>query len=122
MAQYAALAALTGSQEPVQEMKKAFKERRDYVLQRLQKIEGLRCQKPQGAFYAFVNVRSIVESSARFRDVDEWVKGLLEEELVAVVPGSGFGSPDHIRISYATSMEQLEKAMDRIERFVNKHR
>lgn len=122
VAQYAALAALTGSPEPVQEMKKAFKERRDYVLQRLQKIEGLRCQKPQGAFYAFVNVRSIVESSARFRDVDEWVKGLLEEELVAVVPGSGFGSPDHIRISYATSMEQLEKAMDRIERFVNKHR
>jgi aspartate aminotransferase len=122
VAQYAALAALNGSQEPVQEMKKAFKERRDYVVQRIRNIEGLSIQEPQGAFYAFVNVRDVVESSERFRDVDEWVKALLEEELVAVVPGSGFGSPDHIRISYATSMDQLEKAMDRIERFVKKHR
>lgn len=122
IAQYAALAALTGSQEPVYEMKKAFKKRRDYILQRIEKIEGLRCLKPQGAFYAFVNVRDVVDASKRFRDVDEWVKGLLEEELVAVVPGSGFGSPDHIRISYATSMEQLERAMDRIERFVKKYR
>jgi aspartate aminotransferase len=122
VAQYAALAALTGSQEPVQEMKKAFKERRDYVVQRIRNIEGLGIQEPQGAFYAFVNVRNVVEASGRFRDVDEWVKALLEEELVAVVPGSGFGSPDHIRISYATSMDQLEKAMDRIERFVKKHR
>lgn len=122
IAQYAALAALTGSQEPVYEMKKAFEKRRDYILQRIEKIEGLRCLKPQGAFYAFVNVRDVVDASKRFRDVDEWVKGLLEEELVAVVPGSGFGSPDHIRISYATSMEQLERAMDRIERFVKKYR
>ncbi|GAA5345631.1 pyridoxal phosphate-dependent aminotransferase [Planifilum fimeticola] len=122
VAQYAALAALTGSQEPVQEMKKAFKERRDYVVQRIRNIEGLGIQEPQGAFYAFVNVRNVVEALGRFRDVDEWVKALLEEELVAVVPGSGFGSPDHIRISYATSMDQLEKAMDRIERFVKKHR
>ena len=122
VAQYAALAALNGSQEPVQEMKKAFKERRDYVVQRIRNIEGLSIQEPQGAFYAFVNVRDVVESSERFQDVDEWVKALLEEELVAVVPGSGFGSPDHIRISYATSMDQLEKAMDRIERFVKKHR
>jgi aspartate aminotransferase len=122
IAQYAALAALTGSQEPVYEMKKAFKKRRDYILQRIEKIEGLRCLKPQGAFYGFVNVRDVVDASKRFRDVDEWVKGLLEEELVAVVPGSGFGSPDHIRISYATSMEQLERAMDRIERFVKKYR
>lgn len=122
VAQYAALAALNGSQEPVQEMKKAFKERRDYVVQRIRNIGELRIQEPQGAFYAFVNVRDVVDAAERFRDVDEWVKALLEEELVAVVPGSGFGSPDHIRISYATSMDQLEKAMDRIERFVKKHR
>jgi len=122
VAQYAALAALNGSQEPVREMKKAFKERRDYVVKRIRNIEGLRCLEPQGAFYAFVNVRDVVEASGRFRDVDEWAKALLEEELVAVVPGSGFGSPDHIRISYATSMNQLEKAMDRIERFVKKYR
>lgn len=122
VAQYAALAALNGPQEPVEEMKKAFRERKDFVVRRIGEIEGLRCQEPQGAFYAFVNVRDAVDASKRFRDVDEWVKALLEEELVAVVPGSGFGSPDHIRISYATSMEQLEKAMDRIERFVNKYR
>src|SRR5690606_33103582 len=99
-----------------------FKERRDYVVKRIRNIEGLRCLEPQGAFYAFVNVRDVVEASGRFRDVDEWAKALLEEELVAVVPGSGFGSPDHIRISYATSMNQREEAMDRFERFVKKYR
>src|SRR5690606_12371140 len=81
VAQYAALAALNGPQEPVEEMKKAFRERKDFVVRRIGEIEGLRCQEPQGAFYAFVNVRDAVDASKRFRDVDEWVKALLEEEL-----------------------------------------
>lgn len=122
VAQYAALAALTGSQEPVRIMREAFRERRDYVLQRIGRIEGLQCQKPQGAFYAFVNVRDSIDASGQFRDADEWARALLDENFVAVVPGSGFGSKDHIRISYATSLDQLEKAMDRIERFVEKYR
>lgn len=121
IAQYAAIAALTGTQEPVETMRAAFKERRDYVVKRLSEIPGFRILPPQGAFYAFVNVRSAADASP-FGDVDAWVKALLDEEKVAVVPGSAFGSADHIRISYATSMEQLRKAMDRIQRFVEKHR
>jgi aspartate aminotransferase len=119
IAQYAALEALSGTQEPIQEMKKAFKERRDYVVERLNKIPGFVCLKPAGAFYAFVNIRQALENSGgRYKNPDEWAADLLETERVAVVPGSGFGSKDHIRISYATSLEQLEKALDRIERFV----
>ena len=76
--------------------------------------------KPAGAFYAFVNIRKALENSGgRYKTPDEWAADLLETERVAVVPGSGFGSKDHIRISYATSLEQLEKALDRIERFVS---
>ncbi|SFJ69281.1 pyridoxal phosphate-dependent aminotransferase [Thermoflavimicrobium dichotomicum] len=118
IAQYAAIAALNGSHEPVEEMKKAFKERRDYVVKRLNAIPGFKCLKPAGAFYAFVNIREALDQSGKYQTPDEWAKALLEKELVAVVPGSGFGSNDHIRISYATSMEQLERALDRIERFV----
>jgi aspartate aminotransferase len=120
IAQYAAIAALTGTQEPVETMRAAFKERRDFVVKRLSEIPGFRILPPQGAFYAFVNVRAATDVSP-FEDVEAWVKALLDEEKVAVVPGSAFGSPDHIRISYATSMEQLEKAMNRIQRFVEKY-
>lgn len=116
-AQYAAVAALTGTKEPVEEMKKSFKERRDYVIGRINQIPGLSCQKPAGAFYAFVNIREALESSP-YQDPDQWSEALLEKEQVAVVPGSGFGSNDHIRISYATSMQNLREALDRIERFV----
>lgn len=116
-AQYAAVVALTGTKEPVEEMKRAFKERRDYVIDRINQIPGLSCQKPAGAFYAFVNIREALESSP-YHDPDQWSEALLEKEQVAVVPGSGFGSNDHIRISYATSMQNLREALDRIERFV----
>jgi aspartate aminotransferase len=117
IAQYAAIAALSGTHEPVEEMKKAFKERRDYVIDRVNRIPGFKCQKPPGAFYAFINIREAMEK-AGYKTSDEWSTALLEKELVAVVPGSAFGSDDHIRISYATSMGNLEKALDRIERFV----
>ncbi|WP_089969016.1 pyridoxal phosphate-dependent aminotransferase [Lihuaxuella thermophila] len=119
IAQYAAIAALTGTHEPVEKMKEAFKKRRDYVIQRINSIPGFACQTPPGAFYAFINIREALNNSnGKYSTPDEWAAALLEKELVAVVPGSGFGSNNHIRISYATSMEQLEKAFDRIERFV----
>jgi aspartate aminotransferase len=117
VAQYAALAALDGSQEPVRTMRKAFKDRRDYVVRRLNRIEGIRCETPKGAFYVFANVSEAVKKHG-YATTDDWVKGLLEQEKVAMVPGSAFGFDSHVRISYATSMDQLEKAMDRIERFV----
>lgn len=116
-AQYAAIEALTGSQDSVQEMKKAFKERRDYVVDRLNAIPGFHCLKPPGAFYAFVNIQEALNNSD-YQDPDQWSEALLKHKQVAVVPGSGFGSNEHIRISYATSLEQLKAALDRIEEFV----
>ncbi|MBD1371499.1 pyridoxal phosphate-dependent aminotransferase [Hazenella sp. IB182357] len=118
IAQYAAIEALNGTHEPVEKMKVAFKERRDYVVNRLNQIPGFSCQTPAGAFYAFVNIREAIAKTKGIQSTDEWAEALLEKELVAVVPGSAFGSHDHMRISYATSMDQLEKSLDRIERFV----
>lgn len=117
IAQYAALEALTGDQTPVAEMKKAFRERRDYVVERLRQMPGVSADSPQGAFYVFANVAQAA-AAAGFESVDTWVKAMLEKEKVALVPGSAFGSPDHVRLSYATSMEELEKAMNRIESFI----
>lgn len=76
--------------------------------------------KPEGAFYLFPNAIEAAQSCG-FKDVDEFVKVLLEEEKVAIVPGSGFGSPENVRLSYATSLDLLEKAIERIKRFVEKH-
>lgn len=119
VAQYAAVAALEGSQDEVQSMGQAFKERRDYLVQRLQAMQGIHFHPPEGAFYVFANIREAV-NRAGLQTADEWVKALLEEERVAVVPGSAFGAKDHVRFSYATSMQQLEQAMDRMERFIGK--
>lgn len=116
-AQYAAIAALQGSQETVEAMKDAFKERRNYMVGRINAIPGISCLKPSGAFYAFVNIREALDRS-KYTDTDEWSAALLEKAQVAVVPGSGFGSEDHIRISYATSMELIKRALDRIEHFI----
>lgn len=117
IAQFAAVAALEGDQEPTKLMKQAFKERRDFVFERINQIDGLSCLKPVGAFYAFINIREALDASS-YKDTDEWAKALLEQDQVAVVPGSAFGSDDHIRISYATSLDLLTRALDRIEHFV----
>lgn len=117
VSQFAAIAALTGTQEPVVQMKAAFKERRDYVIDRIKNIKGFRCITPPGAFYAFIHVKDAIEN--QYSSVDEWSTALLKEELVAVVPGSAFGADDYIRISYATSLDNLKEAFDRIEHFVD---
>jgi aspartate aminotransferase len=118
IAQYAAVAALTGTQAPVETMRAAFRERRDYAIRRINAIPGFRCLTPPGAFYSFINVKEAL--GEHYATADEWSKVLLEEELVAVVPGSAFGAEEFIRISYATSLENLKEAFNRIERFVNK--
>ncbi|ARI77280.1 pyridoxal phosphate-dependent aminotransferase [Halobacillus mangrovi] len=120
VAQYAALAAYTATEEKVDEMKRAFKERLDVLYSLLVEIPGVECAKPSGAFYLFPNVKKAVETCG-YEDVDSWVKALLDEEKVALVPGSGFGSPDNVRLSYATSLDQLEEAAKRIKDFVQKH-
>ncbi|WP_066369860.1 pyridoxal phosphate-dependent aminotransferase [Neobacillus fumarioli] len=116
-AQYAAIAAYNGPQEPVEEMRKAFEERLDIIYDQLVAIPGFTCVKPQGAFYLYPNVKQAAEI-AGFTSVDAFVEALLEEAKVAVVPGSGFGTPDNIRLSYATSLDQLEKAVQRMDQFM----
>jgi aspartate aminotransferase len=116
-AQYAAIAAYNGPQEAVEEMRQAFEERLEIIFDKLVSIPGFTCVKPQGAFYLYPNVKRAAEMTG-YPTVDDFVAGLLEEAKVAVIPGSGFGTPDNIRLSYATSLQQLEKAVSRIEEFV----
>ncbi|MEK4923238.1 pyridoxal phosphate-dependent aminotransferase [Cytobacillus sp. FSL R5-0569] len=116
--QYGAIVAYNGSQQPVEEMKNAFEERLNIIYQQLVAIPGFTCIKPQGAFYLFPNVEEAAKLTG-YEDVDAFVKGLLEEAKVAVIPGSGFGSPKNIRLSYATSLDLLEAAVRRIHEFVN---
>lgn len=116
-AQYGAIAAYEGSQAAVEEMKQAFEHRLDVIYNKLITIPGVTCVKPQGAFYLYPNVKEAA-SLTGYATVDDFVAGLLEEAMVAVVPGSGFGTPDNIRLSYATSLELLEEAVTRIQQFV----
>jgi|SRR5690625_413820 len=120
IAQYAAIAAYEDETDSITEMKRIFSDRLDLLYERLIDIPGITCIKPSGAFYLFPNVKTAVVNNG-FATVDEWVTALLEEEKVALVPGSGFGSPDHVRLSYAASTDALEEAAKRIKRFVRKH-
>ncbi|MEH7125268.1 pyridoxal phosphate-dependent aminotransferase [Bacillus sp. JJ1773] len=118
-AQYGAIAAYAGSQEMLSEMQKAFEQRLNIIYDKLVAIPGFTCIKPQGAFYLFPNVKEAAELTG-FVNVDEFSQALLEEAMVAVIPGSGFGAPNNIRLSYATSLDLLEKAVERIHQFVEK--
>lgn len=116
-AQYGAIEAYAGPQAPVAEMKEAFEHRLNVIYDQLVAIPGISCIKPQGAFYLYPNVKEAAKLTG-YESVDDFVEGLLEEAKVAVVPGSGFGTPDNIRLSYATSLELLEEAVARIHQFV----
>jgi aspartate aminotransferase len=120
IAQYGSIAAYQGSQEDVETMRKAFEERLNIIYDKLIQIPGFSCIKPQGAFYLFPNVSKAAEITG-FESVDEWVKALLEDEKVAIIPGSGFGTNDYVRLSYATSLELLESAIERIQSFMSKY-
>lgn len=120
-AQYASIAAYNGPQEPVEEMRQAFEHRLEVVYDQLVAIPGFACVKPQGAFYLYPNVKAAAELTG-YQDVDAFVEALLVEAKVAVIPGSGFGTPDNIRLSYATSLDLLEEAVARIKDFVESKR
>lgn len=120
VSQYAALTAYKESDDFVEEMRQTFSNRLDQVYEWLMEIPDITCTKPSGAFYLFPNVKKIALKQG-FSTVDEWTTALLEKEKVALVPGSGFGSPDNVRISYATSLDLLEEAMKRIKNFVIEH-
>jgi len=114
ISQYAALAALEGEQSFIQDMVKTFKQRHDFVLESLLKIEGVECQPCQGTFYIFPSMQAVMDRLSIKTDV-ELSEMLIEKARVALVPGSAFGSPGYVRISFATSVENLEKAMDRLQ-------
>ncbi|WP_277677952.1 pyridoxal phosphate-dependent aminotransferase [Gracilibacillus dipsosauri] len=120
ISQIAAEAAYNGGNSEIEAMRKAFSERLEKLYQWLTEIPGIKCVKPKGAFYLFPNVKEAVQKNG-FDSVDDWVTALLEEEKVALVPGSGFGAPDNVRLSYAISLDQLEEASVRIKRFVENH-
>jgi aspartate aminotransferase len=118
IAQAAAAAALTSSQESVGIMAKEFKKRRDYVVQRLRAMPGITCTLPEGAFYVFPRVSNYFGAQWQDKTISSAMDlsiYLLQEAKVALVAGEGFGSTDHVRISYATSMENLKKGLDQIE-------
>jgi aspartate/methionine/tyrosine aminotransferase len=121
VSQYAAVEALTGTQETVEQMRQAFEERLNSIYPKFAAIPGFRLEKPQGAFYLFPNIKATLEMCG-YSDVTEWVTDLLEEAQVALVTGAGFGAPEHVRISYATDLKTLEAAVERITAFIEKKR
>jgi len=114
IAQKAALAALNASDDFAHKMCAEFQKRRDYIMSRITRIKKMGFVKPEGAFYIFCNIAKTKLNSVTF------ATRLLNEMLVALIPGDSFGRDDYVRISFATSLEQLEKGMDRIEEWVNK--
>lgn len=114
IAQAAAAHALGGPQDSVAPMMREFERRRDFIVQGLRAIPGVRCPKPQGAFYVFPNVSAYLNRGKGPKTGDDLAAHLIESAHVAVVGGTDFGYPDHIRISYANSMENLERGLERI--------
>ena len=117
--QKAALEAVQGSQDSIPLMLAEYRKRRDFVIARLRTIPGVKITEPKGAFYAYPNVsvafRNGIDSAFSFTEK------LLAEAHVAVVPGEAFGTDQHVRISYATSMKELERGLDRIDAFIRKY-
>ena len=111
-AQYGAIAALASSQDCIEEMVKAFSERRQYILERVRAIPGLNCPTPNGAFYVFIDIS---QTGLKSRD---FCQKLLETQKVAAIPGIAFGADDCIRLSYATDLKTIEKGFDRLDQFI----
>ena len=121
ISQWASVEALTGPQEGIEAMRLAFLERRDYIVKRINSIPGVSCIVPTGAFYVMMNIEQLIGKTLGGKLIendDDFAVALLEKALVAVVPCSGFGMKNFVRWSYAASMENIEKGLDRLEKFV----
>ncbi len=118
ISQYAALSALTGDQSFIAEMNKEFKKRHDFVVAELNTIEGVECVETDGTFYVFPNIEKLLERLDGIDDDLAFSDYLIEKAGVALVPGSAFGTAGHIRLSIATSMENLKTALDRIKQAI----
>ena len=120
IAQKASVEALNGRQETIEEMRREFDQRRKYMIEKLNQIKGVSCLKPSGAFYAFPNVSKILEKGVKYNgkriinsfDLADFI---LKEAEVALIPGSAFEAEGYLRLSYATSMEDIKEGLDRIE-------
>jgi len=117
ISQAAAVEALNGTQDFILERSNSFKERRNFVVDSLNNIKGISCLSPEGAFYVFPNCKKLLNKKTKLKTDKDFVEKLLEKAEVAVVQGSAFGLNGYFRISYATSMENLKKAMERIKTF-----
>lgn len=123
ISQAAAVAALTGPQDCVEEMRQAFEERRNYIVERVNAIDGVSCIRPEGAFYIMMNVKKLLGRTIhgeKIEDDSDFCSALLKHGLVATVPCSSSGAPGFVRWSYSTSMENIKKGMDRLEEFLKK--
>lgn len=123
ISQYAAMAALKSSGEEVEAMRKEFEKRRNYMVEALNKIPGVSCLMPDGAFYAFPNIKAHLGKTLKGKVITtsvEFASALLDEEQVALVPGSDFGAEGYLRFSYATDMESIKKGIERFARFCGK--
>ena len=121
VSQAAAVAALAGPQDCVEEMRKAFEERRDYIVERINQIDGVSCIRPEGAFYVMMNIERLIGKtihSELIRTDHDFCAAFLKHGLVATVPGSGFGAPNFVRWAYAASMDDIKKGLDRLEAFL----
>jgi len=122
ISQIAAQTALEGGDASIIEMREAFEERRNYMVDRINSIEGLSCLKPNGAFYVMMNIKKIMGREIKGRTINgskDFCEHLLETSKVALVPGDAFGAEGFVRWSYATSMENIKKGLDRIEEFLS---
>lgn len=122
IAQYAAVEALNGEQTSVKLMVKEFKIRRDYIVEKINSTNMISCVKPEGAFYIMVNISKIfgkVIDGTQINNSIDFAKVLLNKEKVAVIPGEGFGVSNYVRLSYATSMENIKVGIKRLINFVN---
>ena len=123
IAQYASVEALNGDQSPIEVMNLEFKKRRDFMVDKINSMKNLSCIKPDGAFYVMVNISKLLTKQFNgevIKDSLNFSKLLLENENIAVIPGAAFGVDEYIRLSYATSMENIEKGLDRLKNFIEK--
>ena len=120
-AQYAAIEALTGPQDSVETMRQEFEKRRNHLVERMNQVPGVSCLKPQGAFYVMMDMSGFVGKEMYGHVIEndvDFAQLFLEKGLVATVPTSAFAAPNYLRWSYATSLEQIDKGIDRLEKFI----
>jgi len=121
ISQFAALEALTGPQDSIYTMRDIFRQRRNYIVERINAIDGVSCSKPDGAYYVMLNIEKLIGRTLGgmvINNSDDFSLAFIQSGHVATVSCSGFGCDNYIRLTYAASMETIKTGMDRLERFI----